>query len=262
MFGKNPVHGPIAGPELRVHSIWMTVQGEGPWAGRPAVFVRLAHCNLRCYFCDTEFEGPQVRKMTPEEVISAIWQVWPKQELPSTPRVVITGGEPLLQPLHLLFQLMPGWEVQIETAGSIHPYTEEWRAMGILHYQQHHFAGVPRLLVVCSPKTPKLHPIMVELVGAWKYIINGAEAVDEEDGLPLFSTQKAGSRQRIARPMNVNPVYLQPLDPGPDPLIEDVQEAERLRLRKLMVNGHRCAELAMKHSYRVSFQMHKFIGVA
>ena len=40
---------------LAVHSIFYTIQGEGPFAGETAVFVRLAGCNLQCPLCDTDY---------------------------------------------------------------------------------------------------------------------------------------------------------------------------------------------------------------
>lgn len=61
MFGKNEIVGKKyfddAGDKLFVTSIFYTLQGEGPYRGEPAVFVRLAKCNLACTFCDTYFDG-------------------------------------------------------------------------------------------------------------------------------------------------------------------------------------------------------------
>src|ERR1700677_3883777 len=61
MFGKNEVVGKKyfskAGDKLYITSFFITLQGEGPYRGEPAVFVRLAKCNLACSFCDTYFDG-------------------------------------------------------------------------------------------------------------------------------------------------------------------------------------------------------------
>ena len=73
---------------LRVNDIFYSLQGEGHNVGRAAVFIRFAGCNLRCPFCDTEFES--FREMTADEIIEAI--------APFESRfVVLTGGEPTLR---------------------------------------------------------------------------------------------------------------------------------------------------------------------
>ena len=53
MHGNNTIYKPIDsdGTTLDVHEVFETVQGEGPYAGVPALFIRLSHCNLRCWFC-------------------------------------------------------------------------------------------------------------------------------------------------------------------------------------------------------------------
>lgn len=58
MFGRNPKLPQefTDGKVLKVHSIFYTIQGEGPYSGRTAVFIRLSGCNLACSFCDTEFD--------------------------------------------------------------------------------------------------------------------------------------------------------------------------------------------------------------
>ena len=61
MFGANEIVGKkyfdkAASDQLFVTSMFMTLQGEGPYRGQPAFFVRLAKCNLACSFCDTFFD--------------------------------------------------------------------------------------------------------------------------------------------------------------------------------------------------------------
>jgi 7-carboxy-7-deazaguanine synthase len=62
VYGKNPVRKQELTEDgsLDVVDIFPTIQGEGPNAGRPAVFVRLWGCNLTCSFCDTDFEPTPV----------------------------------------------------------------------------------------------------------------------------------------------------------------------------------------------------------
>ncbi|MFO1130065.1 MAG: 7-carboxy-7-deazaguanine synthase QueE [Rickettsiales bacterium] len=56
MFGKNKILGIDNSNSLGVVNIFNTIQGEGPYAGMPAIFIRLGGCNLACSFCDTEFD--------------------------------------------------------------------------------------------------------------------------------------------------------------------------------------------------------------
>lgn len=85
-------------PRLQVTSIFKTLQGEGPFAGRPAIFVRLTKCNLRCSFCDTYFDTGDW--FTYAELEQRIEEV-AKGSL-SNLVLVITGGEPSLQKVHLV----------------------------------------------------------------------------------------------------------------------------------------------------------------
>jgi 7-carboxy-7-deazaguanine synthase len=98
---------------LRLTEIFYSVQGEGHHAGRPAVFVRAAGCNLACDFCDTDFSLKM--RMTPEETAAAV------AEYPAR-YVVLTGGEPTRQPegLRALTRILQerGYEVALETNGT------------------------------------------------------------------------------------------------------------------------------------------------
>jgi len=108
MFGTNKVTGAKFFKEaekpsddaLLVTSVWLTLQGEGPFSGMPAVFVRLAHCQLTCSFCDTWFDsgcwytGIELRDLVMKKVVEHYDRIaWPKH--PTI--LVITGGEPTLQ---------------------------------------------------------------------------------------------------------------------------------------------------------------------
>lgn len=113
MFGINEIVGKAffkeANPdELLVTSRFFTLQGEGPYRGYPAYFIRLAKCNLACSFCDTYFDSGDWRNFTSllEEADSVIAEFFKKRNMP-TPTwaqgfskkivLVITGGEPSLQ---------------------------------------------------------------------------------------------------------------------------------------------------------------------
>lgn len=119
-----------------VKEIYYTLQGEGAQAGRPAVFLRFAGCNLWsgreedrasavCTFCDTDFvgtDGPGGGKLrTPEALAAAVAAAWPEERIGGErPFVVCTGGEPLLQLDAPLIDALhaEGFEVGVETNGT------------------------------------------------------------------------------------------------------------------------------------------------
>lgn len=236
MFGQNKITGPFRNDDgsLLVNSLFFTIQGEGPDQGRPAIFLRLAKCNLRCWFCDTEFErGEQVEF----DILCSRIVALSAQH--GCELVVITGGEPLLQnivPLVKFLNSTLGISVSVETAGTVH-YPE----LDDVFCPMRSKGGN---LIVCSPKTPKIHPELAKLVGAFKYIVREGE-VDKNDGLPIMSTQRIGTyahlyRQPAGRPI---PIWVQPCD----------EHDEALNKANLRV----AVESAMKHGYRLGIQLHK-----
>ncbi|HTU82519.1 MAG TPA: 7-carboxy-7-deazaguanine synthase QueE [Candidatus Acidoferrales bacterium] len=75
---------------LAIAEIFYSIQGEGLWTGTPAVFVRLAGCNLACDFCDTDYSIGSFG--TVAEVVRAV-----REAGGDCPMVVLTGGEPFAQ---------------------------------------------------------------------------------------------------------------------------------------------------------------------
>ena len=119
-----------------VREIYFTLQGEGARTGRPAVFLRFAGCNLWsgreqdragavCRVCDTEFigtGGPGGGKFADaESLAAAVRACWPGAGHESTPYVVCTGGEPLLQLDGPAIEALhnEGFEIAVETNGTI-----------------------------------------------------------------------------------------------------------------------------------------------
>jgi 7-carboxy-7-deazaguanine synthase (Cx14CxxC type) len=120
-----------------VKEIYYTLQGEGARAGRAAVFLRFAGCNLWsglerdrataiCRFCDTDFvglDGPGGGRFVDAAALAeAVTRQWPKGER-AQPYVVCTGGEPLLQLDEELVAALhaKGFDIGIETNGTLMP---------------------------------------------------------------------------------------------------------------------------------------------
>lgn len=103
------------GTVLKVNEIFHSIQGESRHAGRPCAFVRLTACNLRCVWCDTAYAFEEGSDWT-------VGSICDRLAAYRTPYVLVTGGEPLLQPgVHdLIGELLDrGDEVAIETGGSL-----------------------------------------------------------------------------------------------------------------------------------------------
>lgn len=208
MFGKNPIRPPEKGDgsSLKVVEIFPTLQGEGPFAGYPAVFLRLGGCNLACDFCDTEFE--QFHDMTLGDVLAKV------KELSAGIRklVVVTGGEPFRQEIGPLCKelLAAGLEVQIETNGTL------WR-------------DIPKEVhIICSPKMSggayhALRPDLLARTDALKFIVSASHSHYRDVG-------EVGQRDAHT------PVYVQPMDEY-DPKKNEANRAHALHLAQ--THGYR-----------------------
>ena len=75
----------------KIKEIFASIQGEGPYMGAKQLFVRFCDCNLRCRYCDTDFEG-DAEEYTPTELADVIKQFG----LRTIHSISLTGGEPLL----------------------------------------------------------------------------------------------------------------------------------------------------------------------
>jgi 7-carboxy-7-deazaguanine synthase len=100
---------------MQIIEIYRSIQGESSFTGIPCIFVRLAACNLRCAWCDSEYTFVGGRKMSSEEVEQEVARLAPSG------LVEFTGGEPMLQERELvpLMQrlLARGYTLLLETSG-------------------------------------------------------------------------------------------------------------------------------------------------
>ena len=100
---------------VMVKEIYLSLQGESSHQGLLCAFVRLTGCHLRCSYCDSEFAFRGGSRLKNAEVLRQVLDL-------KTPRVEVTGGEPLLQPgVYPLMQSMvdAGLIVLLETSGAI-----------------------------------------------------------------------------------------------------------------------------------------------
>lgn len=218
---------------VEIHSIFKTIQGEGPFAGTPAVFVRLAGCNIRCPACDTDYTSRRHRR-TPERVLCAVNTEAGENILQRHVRlVVITGGEPFRQNLGPLVLLLVknNYKVQIETNGLIFdplfPY------------------GIAT--IVCSPKTAAISHELATRVAAFKYVLQAGHMGG--DGLPertLGHVSTALARPPYADGWNGD-VFIQPLD-------EHNMDANDRNLRA-------CVASSFAFGHRLCLQLHKLINL-
>lgn len=206
-------------PTYLVHSIFRSIQGEGRFSGWPATFVRFQGCNLDCGFCDTKgsigLEGGTT--YTLNRLVKAIQQTAHANDL-----LVLTGGEPCLQPLEALLEALiqlshPIPCIHLETNGSL--------PIPGAHLIDH---------IVVSPK---------HMLPEGSYLKNVVEGADEikwlVGGMPSIARLKAFMNLHDIDPQRV---CLQP--------ISQEEHSTKLAFKA-------CLQLGC----RLSVQVHKYIGV-
>lgn len=218
------------GSSLLVHSIFYTLQGEGPFSGRAAVFVRLGGCNLQCPGCDTEYsQGAKDTRIWEllDDVVNHL-----EVNRKAKPIVVITGGEPFRQNIgpFVNYLIAEGHTVQIETNGTL-------PASKGLH---------EKAVIVCSPKTGSVNPKLWPRISAYKFVAGAADMM--EDGLPSKALGHS-ARPHLARPHATftGPVYLQPMD-------EQDADLNKTNLKAVV-------DSCLDHGYLLCLQTHKIAGV-
>ncbi|WP_341786899.1 7-carboxy-7-deazaguanine synthase QueE [Rickettsia endosymbiont of Cantharis rufa] len=224
MFGQNPKRSILNGDgtRLEVKSIFKTIQGEGIFVGSPAIFIRLGGCNLACNFCDTEFEDFELVDIDKILNKSESLALNSKNEK-SINLVVITGGEPMRQPIELLCQklLDRDFKVQIETNGTL-------------------YRSLPKgVSIICSPKAgktgySKIREDLLPQISAVKFIV--AKNILEYDIIP-----------EVGQTAYNIPVFVQPMDQNDQKLNDE--------------NNELTVKLALESGARLSLQTHKFLGI-
>ena len=109
--------------KIKVSEIFTSFQGEGPYIGTPATFLRLYGCNLNCEWCDTDISTYEM--LSVDDVAEILMT---QMEFNNINLLVITGGEPTLQMeeiKRLIKELPEDIKIQLETNGSIFEYLSE-----------------------------------------------------------------------------------------------------------------------------------------
>lgn len=146
---------------IQLAEIFYSVQGEGTWTGTPAVFVRLAGCNLACDFCDTDYATKSFASI--DDVVRMV-----RDAGGDCPTVILTGGEPFAQALTpaLIDALRrDGRRVHVESNGTI-------------------FTSLPDDVWLCVSPKERVDPRMAMRANEAKLIVD--ERVPEEH-LALFA---------------------------------------------------------------------------
>jgi organic radical activating enzyme len=297
MFGTNEIVGKkyfkeAPADSLFVTSMFFTLQGEGPYAGKPALFIRLAKCNLDCSFCDTFFDDGDW--LTFSEIETKMYQTicdfWntkgepvPLWALPKKPEgpfdfypnivLVMTGGEPLLQDNISAFmtrQLPKFGAVQVESNGVLDTTVPE---------------GVT---LVCSPKCLEKNGVAVKYLAPSKTILERADCLKfvmtADEGNPYHTIpdwahdwkRNNPSKEIYVSPMNVYNDFPQKIKLLRSEKQGNITMAERstvdevinffepglLNMQKVAANHAYVGKYCIEHGLRMNMQMHLFANLA
>jgi 7-carboxy-7-deazaguanine synthase len=299
MFGTNELVGKkffkdAPKDSLFVTSMFFTLQGEGPYAGQPALFIRLAKCNLTCSFCDTFFDDgdwmtfEEVEKKA-EETIAGHWTS-KGEAIPSwvvnrfdhpeigelidhiNVTLVITGGEPLLQDNLTEFmtrQVGRYKAVQVESNGIPDTFVP---------------AGVT---LVCSPKCAEKNGVATKYFAPSKTILDRADCLkfvmsaDQNSpysSIPDWALEWKANNPRkdiYVSPMNIynslpQKIKLLRNEDGKITMeqrstvdeVIDFWELGVLNLKENEANHKYTAQYCIQHGLKLNLQMHLYAGLA
>lgn len=175
---------------IPVVETFVSLQGEGPSAGEPALFLRLGNCNLNCTWCDTRHswdwdsfnKSDEVEDVDPQGLTSRLLG-----ELPDTVKLlVLTGGEPLLYQ-NLIVPVLQAVQhhrldlrVEVETNGTITPTPALAKVV-------HLFVVSPKLHNSGIPEKRRFRPLALEALASMssvlKFVVTGPDDVLEAAGV-------------------------------------------------------------------------------
>jgi len=194
----------LATTDLPVSEVFgPTIQGEGPFAGRAATFIRFMGCNLSCDWCDTAYtwDASRFDLRAQRHMMSAELVALKAMSCGiNTNIVVLTGGEPLLQ------QDQPGWRVLLQTLEA-HKYRIHLETNGTISPNVDTIDHVSEMVV--SPKLtnaglhrghqdPTLHPDWVKLGRfPWMYLKVVCQTPKEVGQVADWAAEMGWPRDRV-----------------------------------------------------------------
>lgn len=236
--------------KLKITSIFRTLQGEMPLAGRPAVFLRLSGCNFGdkhpnnfCQFCDTNFQFDSGRDYSIDSLMEELRSFYHNQDI-----LVITGGEPTLQPalpqfIKSALELFP--VVQIETNGT--------QAKFFAEIQSNY-----RLVIVCSPKgnykvgtVPKLSDKSLDKITHFRFLLEDVE------GSPHYGVPEWMLKSDVQVYVSPIAVYAKEYDSE----VSSIWEPGLIDMEATGRNYKYAAAYALSHNLRLSIQQHIFAAL-
>lgn len=260
--------------ELLVTSFFRTIQGEGPYAGHPAVFLRLAGCNFgnkdpegMCSFCDTSFQFDQGRVYSFQDLLVEM------MALPGYNRndiLVVTGGEPTLQ--HNLLQFILSLQssvdheetlfrlVQLETNGTQAVWFSRLDAIeqGMMDSDLSYL----RPSIVVSPKASvkagryaEPSEVVKRLASCFKFVVTADES-DPHHTVPEWALDMAWMKRSA--------VYVSPMAVYKKPYQGEVASAwdhELINAEETAKNYAYAAKFALENNLLVSIQQHLFLAL-
>jgi 7-carboxy-7-deazaguanine synthase len=300
MFGTNEIVGQKyfkdAPPEaLFITSMFFTLQGEGPYAGKPALFIRLTKCNLACSFCDTFFDAGDW--MTFEAIALKATQTVRKfwtdkgQEIPKWVEdnqreaigvfpgivLVVTGGEPLLQKnlmdfLNYAQFRMRGpmfGNMQIESNGTVNQDVP------------------PHVTLVCSPKCSEKNNVATKYLAPTELILQRADCLkfvmSADQNSPYSSIpewahewKKRTGKEIYISPMNIyndlpHKAKVIRLEKQGEITIDERSTVDEvisfwepglLNMPANQINHEYAAKYCMEYGFRLNLQIHLYASLA
>lgn len=165
--------------------VFYTLQGEGMTMGKPAAFLRLQHCNLNCNWCDSWYTWDERSKefwtesmlWTVQETRDQISNVWGCDDPAVQRRLVVTGGEPLLQQQKIsqLVAPMKDWAIEIETNGTIMPAPELLSRCNFNCSPKLSHSGIPRAKRIRENVLSALNVVST----CFKFVVKDEQDIEE-----------------------------------------------------------------------------------